>query len=759
MINMRIMIYIVVMLSSFGVYDKIIVRKPTIAKEAPQTEKSFIELEREQLAERAKKKEGNSTYDVPPTRIEMCSNEDAIATSSITLWSTPDPRDSGSVSSLELMIKRARENSEVPFSAFLIELTDDPLDSDYKQRLEAVGWSFCTIDRLGSPTERYHLSSLWKLPSKTAVYISPNTYISGKITQLLSIHMPQPACIGTTLNYNEDTSSWEAEFNTAGVFVLHPREGCYSDIMKAIDRKQTHSEGEGFNAALNSMWKYVRWHEIGFHYAANTALYRSEPLFWRSKQNDIRIIHYTKDLPWASTVISEPEAWWKAELNSSVFVSSMYHKLWGNMGSSFGLETAVPLQYAPEPTPDPMPSSKHGEKALQIATQDPETLRIHTSDRRSTRIQRKIMEIYSDRFPDDAPVDKEWTIAIGIPSVDTVKGQKLRRIQRGTSFAYDTVWNYKKRDDARVVLKYLLARHPDNNYEPSQAVVDEAKETKDIIFFDIKEGRPPEPGELLYERKPVTVLVGMSRKLYAWFCYAVDRFKTDYVIKGDDDVYIRVNRLVSELSSYRFPKVYFGRGLFYSKIRFAFRSDGPLIALSYDLVDWIRDSKIAESKTDFVYEDILPLIWMWGANIQANNISDCRVGQLSRSTRWDREMISVHGLKGKYGMRLFEKFRERYPDSHIPPTKVQTAIRLENGEYIQFNERRKCHIGDVWRVLGSVGEKPGNFTGFDFDDDDDLTEDNSLFKDEASSSFGDDSLSGSSSHGNDSQHSGSSNGN
>eukprot|EP01060_Flectonema_neradi_P013832 TRINITY_DN2056_c1_g2_i1.p1 TRINITY_DN2056_c1_g2~~TRINITY_DN2056_c1_g2_i1.p1 ORF type:complete len:745 (+),score=156.84 TRINITY_DN2056_c1_g2_i1:58-2235(+) len=621
-----------------------------------------------------------------PTRLQICLNDDAIINSNITLWSIPNRSDNGSIDSLELLLKNAKNNTKVPFSPVLLDVVEDGLNKDNKQRMRDAGWIICTVNRVGPEKELFSLVWLWDTPTTTAVFISPNTYISGSITSLLTTELPNTSQIGATLDYREPSSHWANNFNPNGVFIIHPNTKDRNTLRAGLKEIPKHGPGNGWSVVLNMLWG-SSWHEIGFHHAANTALFRTEPLFWKSRSYDFRIIHYTKQLPWNVETNDEPFNWWKEELQSKDMTSSLYYKLWGNMGHySFGDETATPLQYAPDPTPDPLPKADHSQ-APERATQDPDTLRIHTTDRRSTRIERRIMDVHRDMFPDDAPVDRQWIIAIGIPSIDTKGGQIMRYVQRSTCFAYDSVWNYKKRDDSRVVVKYLLGYHPENNHTISQRVKNEGQITKDIVFFNVKEGPPAVEGEELLQRKPIAMLVGMSRKTYAWFCYAADRFKTDFVIKGDDDAYFRVNLLLRELSSYRFPKVYYGRGLIYQKLKYGFRVDGPLIALSYDLVDWIRDSKIAEGYTDFAFEDILPLIWMHGANIQANNISDCRLKRVNETKSGDSSTIQIHGLKQP---EQFAVRRHQFPDNRVGPIKVQTEVRIKKGDFIQFNKRNSC---------------------------------------------------------------------
>ena len=282
-------------------------------------------------------------------------------------------------------------------------------------------------------------------------------------------------------------------------------------------------------------------------------------------------------------------------------------------------ETPLPLAYDPNPTQDPRGAPLSRNK--KVATLLPE---ITTKDRRATRIAPMIPLIpnHDSLFPqaEFGNEVQEWTIVIGIPSIDTKKGQRRRKYQRDSFFRYSNVFGGK---NPTILIKYLLAYHPANNYTISEELKEEAKIHKDILFFDMREGVWKE------KKKSWAVEVGMSRKAYAWYCFAADRLKFSFLMKGDDDEYIRTHALEHTLTTLpSTARIYYGRIMKWgiakgSKTSFPF-SGGMSITMSYDLIDWIRDSKIAEAGVHYYHEDVMVGRWFYEANIPLYVVRDCR---------------------------------------------------------------------------------------------------------------------------------------
>ena len=318
-------------------------------------------------------------------------------------------------------------------------------------------------------------------------------------------------------------------------------------------------------------------------------------------------------------------------------------------------------------------------------SQHPETYFIWSTDRRKQRIPRYIPHKREDLFPNDADLTKHWIVLFGIPSVDTKKGAYFRNLQRNSFFTYHQVWNVKKSPHANVLAKYLLAHHPSTNYTYSNGILKEAVQAQDILFFDMKEGNWSGVGP-----KGVDCHIGMSRKSYAFFMYAADFVKADYVCKGDDDAFYRLNMLANELESFAYPAIYHGRFLPWFGIS---RTSGLLVTLSYDLVDWMRDSVISED-FDFMYEDVMVGRWFYLANLRLNVVRDCRghcIHRIDARNEWtilqnitDSSMI-LHGILPY--PEVFADMMNRFPDTHLLPLSMKTKISEkddDNGNSLLF---------------------------------------------------------------------------
>jgi hypothetical protein len=74
----------------------------------------------------------------------------------------------------------------------------------------------------------------------------------------------------------------------------------------------------------------------------------------------------------------------------------------------------------------------------------------------------------------------------------------------------------------QMLVRYVLARHPSHNFELSAELRNESQLQPDIIAFDMQEGRPAtgkKSGQAGYWG--LEAEVGMSRKAFAWYSYAV----------------------------------------------------------------------------------------------------------------------------------------------------------------------------------------------------------------------------------------------
>eukprot|EP01060_Flectonema_neradi_P038918 TRINITY_DN8332_c0_g1_i1.p1 TRINITY_DN8332_c0_g1~~TRINITY_DN8332_c0_g1_i1.p1 ORF type:complete len:752 (+),score=99.54 TRINITY_DN8332_c0_g1_i1:105-2258(+) len=605
-------------------------------------------------------------------------------------------------------IKKLTPNESI--SQLVLDATEKGLQAADKKLLMQSGLQICTVDPLLKNDTSNHLKilQLWAIEGPDLiVYIDTSCYVASDISGLLTLPTSKFG-IGATLDHGTD---WLETFNGQSVFKISPSTKYRDIVLKGIANLDPKTTLSGY---LNSVFGPNGWYDIGFRYAANTKVFENNWSFWETHLPDVRIIYYSTVDPWNSAECRELhsipispstdlcEMWWGGEGRTSSLPPSRFHKLWHRQVTD-PLLTAVPLGYYPRATPDPLP---HQFNSTPDRLDENPIIRddyfIQTVDRRVHRIPRKVSTLNHRQFPNSAiERDRIWKIVMGIPSTDTPKGSKLRGYQRGSFFQYVSVWNVHRHPDSQILIKYILAYHPSHDYDISESLRREAARYRDILFFDIKEGAPltTKDNRLLWERKPVDMLVGMSRKTYAWFAYAADTYKTDYVVKGDDDAFYRCNMLLNELTAYHVPRVYYGRKTHYPGVFGLFRTTGMIIGLSFDLVDWIRDSTIVEDFTDFIYEDVMVGLWFYKAHMTSSvhNMSDCRCHDITGhfNVRQDisNSSMVVHHMPTSKG--AYTELFKRFLDPHLRPLKTKTKAILESmleepWETVYWNERYAC---------------------------------------------------------------------
>eukprot|EP00754_Rhynchopus_humris_P008330 Rhum_TRINITY_DN13721_c2_g1::Rhum_TRINITY_DN13721_c2_g1_i1::g.63187::m.63187 len=371
---------------------------------------------------------------------------------------------------------------------------------------------------------------------------------------------------------------------------------------------------------------------------------------------------------------AEPAATLATDATASA--EGAYAQLWASRPTlaQWDMRTQpVTLRYDPEPTQDPRGGTLGRLSSPTVVTG--EEGRIHTPDRRRRRIRPMVplVERHDERFPRQRKVEEttDWLLVIGIPSIDTDKGARRRRYQRDSWRKYPNVYQPRSGDGsssggATVLVKYLLAAHPSRDYAASAGLVAEAKEEKDVLYFDMKEGVWGE------KKKSWAVEVGMSRKAYAWYCYAADNLRFTYLMKGDDDEFVRTRLLEAELRALpTVNKVYYGRVMKWG-VRKGSRSSFPFaggmsITMSADLVDWIRDSQAVEGAVDYYHEDVMVGRWFYSAGLPLLLASDCRHHDIHSGANKQKitsSSLCVHHLADS--ATEYTDLFTRFPDTSLP---------------------------------------------------------------------------------------------
>ena len=182
-------------------------------------------------------------------------------------------------------------------------------------------------------------------------------------------------------------------------------------------------------------------------------------------------------------------------------------------------------------------------------------------------------------------------------------GKERRQLQRDSWLHYPNIWNGKveeenRRQEPTILVRYLVALHPKNNYQLSESIVEEARQYKDVIVLNMKEGKSTTgkvPGGKGYWG--IESEVGMSRKGYAWYCLASQKYpKAKFIMKGDDDFFLRSVRYEQTLKTLPQERLYWGPVMKWgakkgdpSKVfRFV---GGMAVTMSSDLARWIAGNK------------------------------------------------------------------------------------------------------------------------------------------------------------------------
>merc|ERR1712070_637015 len=100
--------------------------------------------------------------------------------------------------------------------------------------------------------------------------------------------------IGVARDYG--SGKWRPTFNM-GVFFIHPDYAEYQRLLHLQkDPLATFEVAMAEQGFLNAVYK-SQWHDIGFEYNANLAIFSQDRSYWDSHEARIRILHYTMSKP------------------------------------------------------------------------------------------------------------------------------------------------------------------------------------------------------------------------------------------------------------------------------------------------------------------------------------------------------------------------------------------------------------------------------------------------------------------------------
>ncbi|ORC84766.1 UDP-Gal or UDP-GlcNAc-dependent glycosyltransferase [Trypanosoma theileri] len=218
--------------------------------------------------------------------------------------------------------------------------------------------------------------------------------------------------------------------------------------------------------------------------------------------------------------------------------------------------------------------------------------------------------------------ERDYLIVLGIPSLDIDERRTARKMQRTTCWQFPGVARRANNFTGAMLVLYVLARQPFLSYRYSESLLKEVAEYHDIITLSMNEGVPspflsyrysesllkevaeyhdiitlsmnegvPSANRTVGSNKSwgMDVSVALCRKVFYWFEIALRVFpNTNYIAKGDDDMFLLVPQYLADLYILPQRRLYWGflgkdiikNGSEWSWYR---RAWGPLYTLAKDV--------------------------------------------------------------------------------------------------------------------------------------------------------------------------------
>ena len=293
--------------------------------------------------------------------------------------------------------------------------------------------------------------------------------------------------------------------------------------------------------------------------------------------------------------------------------------------------------------------------------------------------------------------EQQLVIAVGIPSTDTSVGAMRRKWQRESWLKYHAVWpNPASRSSSssslptRLVVNYLVGLHPLSSYQFSAGLRDESDLHGDIIGLNLKEGKSTGKISGGAGYWGLEAEVGMSKKALIWYRIALEQFpNADFVMKADDDIFLRVPLYVRDLM-----KWFAAKGDPSSKFYFV---GGMAILMSADLVRVVAadaatedllireyDPTVNYKSHNLDHEDVMIGRILYRLHVNHTLVKDCRMHDVH--TGENKKPIShnsliVHHLKEIEYAKLFSQFADETP---LPPVSISRGRTHRGFEKIEL---------------------------------------------------------------------------
>ena len=234
--------------------------------------------------------------------VHKCLNDDFVPTQRVGVWTMLNDNKKYIQGALK-SAKAIRAQTTTPVDLVVLEVQHKPLTDEEWVDLRAAGWKRCTVEPIPAPQktrwdlkEKFAVLHVWAMTVyETLVFVDADTFPQNSIDGLIQMDLQWKA-VGVTKDIRD--GKWVETFNS-GVLLLHPSISEYERLLQLLRSGLVYEYTMSDQGFLNEVYK-DSWHEIGFVYNANLALYRHQRKFWNShKLEDINIIHYTMSKPWS----------------------------------------------------------------------------------------------------------------------------------------------------------------------------------------------------------------------------------------------------------------------------------------------------------------------------------------------------------------------------------------------------------------------------------------------------------------------------
>lgn len=218
----------------------------------------------------------------------------------------------GAIKLITSMRKHLDYNSmpEIYFDYAALELESNRIPEQQRLQVKEAGWEIVTVQRIAPRDEegtfwrfrdQFSKLNLWNFESyDLVVYLDSDNYVIKDFSSLIKVGLYDESFLKIKFGATRDISAgeWLKTFNM-GVFITIPSSAEARQLIQLKDdpsvQFHTTMAEQGF---LNAVYEN-KWYDFGFEYNANLAAFSQKREFWDNIYQNISIIHYTMEKPWA----------------------------------------------------------------------------------------------------------------------------------------------------------------------------------------------------------------------------------------------------------------------------------------------------------------------------------------------------------------------------------------------------------------------------------------------------------------------------